>query len=273
MNYCYSQQLGRNLLASRGDADALAYVAAVRAAGGTVSGAQQTAINTFYVDAKAGSYYTSLKRLYLPIWGVAAANAIDMIGLTSGTFNGSVTHASGYVQGNGSTGYFDIGASPISIGANNGSIHLHALLIAGGTGACGCIGSDDGSGSRSIIYARQDINDIYFQHANAATEIVNPATAPQGIVSAGWLSGSGFVAQRRASGRTVTTTSGSPAGTISPVNFYAMAHNITGIGPAYFVTQGMGAWGCGMGLSSANDATFTLALKNLWEQTSGLTLP
>jgi hypothetical protein len=113
------------------DPDAKAYIAAVETAGATVSGGQKAAINTFFKTGKSEGWYSNIKRLYLPIWAAAAPNAIDMIDLGSGTFNGGVTHAAGYVQGNGSTGYFDTGSTATAKGLSDASCSLG--FIAAGT--------------------------------------------------------------------------------------------------------------------------------------------
>jgi hypothetical protein len=102
MNLSLSNMLGGGSLTL--DPDARAYIAAVETAGGTVSATQRTAVSDFYRAGKSAGWYSSIKRLYLPIWASAAPNAIDMIGLTSGTFIGTVTHAAGYAQGDGTTG-------------------------------------------------------------------------------------------------------------------------------------------------------------------------
>jgi hypothetical protein len=105
MNLSLSNMLSSS--ASGLDPDAKGYIDAVVTAGATVSATQKKAINTFVKTGKSDGWYSSIKRMYLPIWASAAPNAIDMIGRTSGTFNGTVTHGAGYVQGDGSTGYFN----------------------------------------------------------------------------------------------------------------------------------------------------------------------
>ena len=80
------------IAASRRDADADAYISAIRTAGASVTAAQRDYINDFIRAEKIAARWDSIKRLYLPICGVAAANAICLRSLTSGTFVGSVTH-------------------------------------------------------------------------------------------------------------------------------------------------------------------------------------
>lgn len=96
----------------------------------TLTKVKLDALDTFIRTGKSDGWYSSIKRMYLPIWAAAAPNAICMTSLTSGTFNGTVTHAAGYVQGDGSTGYFDPGAGsePNTLGMSNASATLFMLV-------------------------------------------------------------------------------------------------------------------------------------------------
>lgn len=113
---------------SRRDADADAYILLVQAAGGTVTAAQRDSINDFIRGEKISTRWDSIKRFYFPIWGVAAANAICMRSLTSGTFVGGVTHSSGFVTFDGTTGYFSDNATCITHGMTVATAHVMALI-------------------------------------------------------------------------------------------------------------------------------------------------
>lgn len=98
------------------DAATTAWVNAVVAAGGTVSGTQQTRVNTLIVALKAHGIFSQLDRLWL--WAGESVHQqakIDIINLGVATEHGNLTTtgltASGYV-GDGSTGYFDSGFGP-----------------------------------------------------------------------------------------------------------------------------------------------------------------
>jgi len=112
------------------DPNAKSYIDAVVAAGATVTPTQRNAINAFVKSEKANSRWTMQKRLYLPIWGVAAPNAIDMVGLTSGSFVGGVTHTAGYVTSNGTSGHFLSDVSPGGAGCTLNGTGIHALYTA-----------------------------------------------------------------------------------------------------------------------------------------------
>jgi hypothetical protein len=269
MNYSLGNMLGGGSLTL--DPDARAYIAAVKAAGGAVSGGQRSAINTFYKTGKIAGWYSSLKRSYLPIWEVAAANAIDMIGRTSGTFVGGVTHGAGFVQGDGTTGYFAFSSTPSadSITATSNlqymlvkQVETGVATVAQGTGTSFRFRRASGSSSLATI--------------NSATLSVCSVNMNR-VSQVGIFVGSRIAAadhaqyQRLTSGfNTLATDVVTNTTTAVPTTAYtAMAQGGAG---AFFDAQ-LGAYGYGLGLSSADTTAFTLALKNLWESTTGLTLP
>jgi hypothetical protein len=122
MNYSLSNMLGGGFVGGL-DPSAKAYIDAIVAAGATVTSVQKAAINNFIKAEKAASRWTLHKRIYLPIWGIASPNAIDMVGLTSGTFVNSPTMGSGFIKGNATSQYFNINTTLGSLGitSSNGS--------------------------------------------------------------------------------------------------------------------------------------------------------
>ena len=84
-----------NALAESGDADANTYIAAVTAAGGTLSGAEETAIQDFYVGLKADGIYSKMYAMYPFLGGVADSNKINATnpGTNDLTFTGTWTHS------------------------------------------------------------------------------------------------------------------------------------------------------------------------------------
>ena len=81
--------------AAGGDADADAYILAVTTAGGSLSGAEETAIQDFYVGLKSDGIYSKLYTMYPFLGGVANSNKINAInpGTNDLTFNGTWTHS------------------------------------------------------------------------------------------------------------------------------------------------------------------------------------
>jgi hypothetical protein len=251
------------------DEDAAAYIAAVEAAGATVTGAQRTFINNFYKSAKA-DYYTSLKRLYLPIWGVAAANAIDMITLASGTFAGGVTHASGYVQGNGSTGYFDFGATYSGLSMGQSDAHIAAGRITNNAGVNSCLIGARPAGLSTCYIAT--VSGAISTRGNCYDDGGASLTALTGIFVSNITSPtSGYLYNLSNAGST-NATDATVGGTIpTTTNIHAMRRNwasadIYDSGRHIF-------WSAGPSMTNASVANYASHMRTLWEGCTGLTLP
>jgi hypothetical protein len=275
MQYAYAYQLNGTQTAGL-DPDAKAYIDSVVAAGATVTSTQRNAINNFYKTGKAQGWYSQLKRIYLPIWANVNPNAIDMVSLATGSFVGGVTHASGYVQGNGTTGYFNFGVSPSSLG----------LTILGGTSFALVNQQDSRTDTRYFlgvtdvvnrrVYLRQEggttISTTMYQ---AASIITNPTSARSGIFLAAVNSATSRYLKRRAQSGVVYTTENinSESTGTSQFNQFAMAANIQNSTISGYTDARLGAFGLGLGMSSATGDSFTLAVKNLWETCTGLTIP
>lgn len=260
---------------SRLDTDAKAYIDAVVAAGATVTATQRNAINAFVKGGKIDGWWASMKRIYLPIWAIASPNAIDMVGRTSGTFAGTVTHASGYVQGNGTTGFFRFNGTPSGLGLTLNSGFLFTLcnqsatadgvpvgVLVGATNRCSIttgatsLGSEYTSLSTSISFAQT--------RANQNGVICFSRTASNSIT----------LYQRKTAGfstlatNTVTETAASPVESVC-----AMARGRTAITQDSYFNGREGAYGLGLGMPQTDVSNFTLALKTLWETCTGLILP
>lgn len=250
------------------DSDAEAYVAAVETAGASPTDDQKSAIDTFYASAKSNGYYTSLKRLYLPIWAAAAPNAIDMIALGSGTFNGGVTHAAGYVEGNGTTGYFDTGNTATAKGLSDASCSLGFIAAGTFNGSSGFeMGADDGS-SKSLILGL--FSNFMFSSVAGQADL-GFFTLAKGIYMTGRESGRIRLHFRNtASGFTTPSDDANTAGNIPT----AQNDRYMGIGaasPSYDTTQ-MGAAFWGTGFTAAQAEDFSSDLQTMWEALTGITL-
>jgi hypothetical protein len=236
-----------------------------------VTAAQRDYINDFIRGEKIASRWDSIKRFYLPIWGVAAANAICLRSLTSGTFVGGVTHGAGFVQGDGSTGYFEFSSTP-SADSLLATSNFQFMLIK--QAETGIANSTQGTG-----------NTFRFRRTTIATGVqtiipgssVICSTAILRVNQVGIFAASRIATQdhaqyqRLTSGFSTLATDVVTSTTVAvpTVAYTSMAQG----GLAGFFDAEQGAYGYGLGLSSAETAAFTLALKNLWEGTTGLTLP
>lgn len=255
------------------DADALAYIAAVEAAGATVSPAQKTAINIFIASEKAASRWTAHKRLYLPIWGIANANAICISSLTSGTFSGGVTHASGYAQGNGSTGYFLSNGTLASIGVS-------------ATGTCGALIRSEVA-ANTAIYGVGSSGFAGVQHsrggattrastfgAGSGTNVVQPANEAGIMSNTRASTTSHFARVRKTSGVTALGSNANTA-SVQTINFAQvfMASRYQTDAVINHSAVQAGAWFLSQMITSADVDAFSSNLKTLWETCTGLTLP
>lgn len=258
------------------DPSAKAYITAIKNAGATVSGIQSAAINNFIRAGRRDGWYASIKKLYLPIWSIAAPNAVDMIVANSGTYSGTITHASGYVQGDGSTGIFDLGTTVGAVGMTTASGYLFALVTQASTlGVRGLVGRAQGTSNVATLTSSNTSQT--FRYNTNASQVLG-SSAGTGIISASREGGNRSIYRRITSGRSVLfNAAGADAGAIPTAgNIAALANNAnggTGFTGGDFNNARFGAFGVGLGLNNTDDTNFTLALKTLWETCTGLTLP
>ena len=270
MNYSLGNMLGGGFVGGL-DPDAKGYIDAVVAAGGTVSGGQKSAINTFYKTGKVAGWYSSLKRMYLPIWGVAAPNALCMTSLTSGTFVGTVTQGAGFVQGDNTTGYFDTSTALHSVGLN-GKQAMHGVLSLDdiGTDNIGCFA---GANRMLLSNAGNITSQIVLNTTTTAALTANFT----GVIVASRTSATSHTVYRRSTASGFQASAENTAlellnlPNLAP--WFAGAANSNGTPLRGTVTGRQGAYFLGDGLTSAQVTAFSLALKNLWENCTSLVLP
>ena len=273
MNLSLSNMLSSSV--SGLDPDAKGYIDAVVTAGATVSATQKKAINTFVKTGKSDGWYSLIKRLYLPIWEVAAANAIDMIGLTSGTFNGGVTHGAGFVQGNGTTGYFDTGTTMSAVGITTSSGSLFYVKInTPSEGFNRVAGAADNNLSETYLSQSGSTHLLDYNNIAAGRLATSSIGILAGVFVGSRSSGNRSIFRRISSGfSTLAQAAGSDTGNIpSSENTYFLAANQYGVVNSASEAQ-YGAYGKGLGLSDAHAELLSLALENLFESATGLTLP
>lgn len=258
------------------DADVTAYIAAIETAlGTTIEAALPLAVNpkhkiyNFVTAEKSAARWALHKRIYLPIWGQADANAICLRSLTTGTFVGGVTPGAGFVQGDGTSGYFNVGASPSSLSLTGGSIHLAALRSVTGAAFEHFIGSREATAS----VLSSDNAQLFFAQGGPTGSYSLPKANQIGIIVSDTKSGTINVRRRVTSGASSVGTGAITTGALPTVNYFCMARNSFGT-PDQFSTARYGAFsiGASLGDTTAIDA-FTLNLKTLWETCTGLTLP
>jgi len=244
-----------------------AYVAALIAAGATVTAPKQAAISSFMSAEIAAGRWDGIKRLYFPVWGLAAANAICMKSLATGTWTGgAVTHAAGYVQSSFSGGYMDTNTTFGSIGITKDSYHFAVVYKTSPFG-----GDNYNDRSFGVTNTYTSFNDGEPEIVLANTYLSVLVNTPYSILSIFGNSSSG-TAKNRISISAVQERGTSGAlgvGGFTDQNVWFLKSN--GYSPASSAQTA--AFSMGLNMSEANDLAYTLALKTLWETVTGLTLP
>jgi hypothetical protein len=123
------------------DPDAAAFFARVTAAGGTLSGTEQTAVNTLVVDMKANGTWTSMLAIYPMVGASAAACAQNLKSASfTATFSSGWTFASSGISPNGTSAFADTGLNQ-STNLTNTNLHCSYYgtsgILAGGAGDIG----------------------------------------------------------------------------------------------------------------------------------------
>lgn len=267
---------------SSGDPDANAYIALLEGDGVSVSDAQKIAIDAFYVTGKSDGWYTSLERVYLPIWGAAAPNARCLVSGTSGTFQGSFTYATGYAHPT---------AASSANRFNTGFKLLDELTI---EDAClMALAYDDvpprdraiNAGNKTIIGSGSfTANSVRINTVSSSLkpqavfpgvyESTLPTFGSHGVLLSTRRDGGTTLSRRTASAFDDDTTTGTLTGTYNnnfPIVGYGSASSTTGA-TGQATTSKAGAFGISASLDATDRAAYTLAVKNLWETCSGLTL-
>jgi hypothetical protein len=253
-----------------GDADAWALIFDLRTAGATVPLAKALIIDTGIVAEKTASRWTLLRRWYMPIWGIAAANAICWKSRTSGTFVGNVTHPAGYVATSAPTGHFIGSSTPGSLGLTHDNASIFSVGLAGDQDFMGCGGA---SNSRLLVGKVASNRRASIPSTASA---VGSGTDLMGFLMASRVGSTTKLYQRKQSGwltpASVTTTDTTVLPAFAPSflgNFNAIGTVTTDrTNASQFATYGFG-----LGFTDAEAEAFSAALKTTWETLTGLALP
>lgn len=244
-----------------GDADALNYIGRVEAAGRTLSNGEKRQINTYVVGLKAAGVWTKIHERWILCWGVAAANAEGLKGVSDITWNGTVTHGSTGATGNGSTGYGNTGITPsTSLTLNNTHMALYSQTNSAITNGAdmGCRSSNSSS---LLTFLNSGGNLIADQYTiSAATGRLTFANSnTQGYFIASRISSTDLKVYKN--GSQLGTLGVSSTGTLPTIAIVIMAANMTG-STTNFTNRTYSMCSVGTGLSSteaADDNTLTEA--------------
>lgn len=239
-----------------------AWVNAVVSAGGTVSGTQQTRVNTLIVALKGHGLFAKLDRLWLYAGESDSHQAtIDIINLSVGTIHGSATlNASGYT-GDGSTGFFDTGFDPSTAGGQ----YTAAAALAGIYTI-----TDRASGGNQFPFGVSSLgtnvlfNGYQFSSLSASINGASLSTASAGTDGlwaltqlAGTASAYNWSTAHGTSGVVTTTANASP--TIATGDIFYLAENSAGTA-SLFDSGTQAAAFLGGSLSSTDVANFVADL-------------
>jgi len=131
------------------DPDAQAYIDALDAAGYTVSGTEETAINTFVLDLKADGIWVKSKAIYPFIGGTAATHKFnikdprDLDAAFRLTFFGGWTHSATGALPNGTNAYANTHYNPsVNMTLNDGSLSFYSRTEIANIGDTGVAAAD-----------------------------------------------------------------------------------------------------------------------------------
>jgi len=264
------------------DPDARLYIAAVEAVlpGNNIATALPNASNPkrilsdFIKAEKAASRWALHKRIYLPIYNNVAASAIDMVSRNVGTFIGGVTHAAGYVNGDGTSGYFDSGIGLPAVGGSNASGSIWRIIPQRVPGVSRYEGVN-GSGAERVSLGTTATDFIQFLLPSVTTF----ATTSTFETSAGIEIGSAtstssrFIKFRKAGAFTTGSSTALDTTVIPSGNLFFLARNNNDLGINNAHTERRGGYGFGLGLTEAQAEGFAANLETIYEGLTGLTLP
>jgi hypothetical protein len=257
------------------DPDAAAIIAAIEAHA-TVSGTQRAAIDAFFRTGKDEGWYSALKRFYLTIWADDDANAIDWITRGSGSFVGGVTHGDGYVQGNGSTGYFNTSAAPDAVGITHGNETYGVLYLDRPT-----IYPSSLFGVRMLAASPFDWVDLPWitssssrlrcRGGNTSGGSLAVSENHMAVIQSNSLSSRNLLFLK--GGSIVSTVSNSNTETAAVINnpMFLMAQN--NFGAALFSDAKICNHFMATAMTNTQIQDYSAAIKTLWEICTGLTLP
>jgi len=276
MQYSLSNRLSSNV--SGIDPDARAYIAAVEAVlpGNDIAAALPNAsnpkriISDFIKSEKAASRWALHKWLNLTIFNNSAASAVDMVSRTSGMFIAGVTHAAGYVQGDGTSGYFDTIANwDTLVALDNATIGTINLT---GNGSPNMTTIGVGAALTTAIRVASQNSGMIPQCAWAGAGIVRLVIGTTGIQMASRSGGVTRMIRRSASGITEGSTSNPITGAVISFPLTIGANN-SGVSRVGFSNAQIGGGIISLGMDSTQLAAYSLNLKNLYESLTGLNLP
>lgn len=250
------------------DANAQTYITAIETAlGSSLSSTQKSAINTLILDLKSSSIWTSLIALYPFIGGTAATHAINAKtpGTYNITWNGTLTHSSNGVQGDGSTGYGNTGINVSSLGLSvynlSASLYSRTNSPAAETIEFGAYNGESAAGPQLAI-KRLNTSGGYFVCANDNRKALYNSPMSTGLFTGSIVSQTDTRFFQNGTQVAINTESN----TGSSVNGFLAIHAINDItkGNVRYHSARQLSFGCfGLGLSDSEVSILASAVQTL----------
>lgn len=204
----FQESLGRSIIA---DADAQAFIDAVIAGGGSLTTAEQIAVNTLVTDLKAYSLWSKFDAVYPMVGGTATSTKYNLVdpqdtdGAFRLTFNGPWTYASTGITGDKSTTYADTHLDPATyLSLNDTHISYYSRTNNSSVGVVE-MGIADNGGNSLFIAPRYNGGTSNYRAVNAAQTVAGVSPTSTGL----------FQANRIASGTSKQFRNGSAINTDS----------------------------------------------------------
>ena len=256
---------------STGDPDVLAYLEALADAGESPTAPQIAAIETFVATGKDEGWYSEIKRFYLPIWAAALPNSLCMVSGTNGTFVGTVTHAAGYIVGDGLTGYFRTDARVNTL-ASTEDVLFGALTKTVQTGSNNYSLGTGSTGGTSIRLGSESSPNLPIAIFPGVVKKLG-VIGTDGVTHGARSGGSTFCGNKKGNASYAEGfTTGALTGGFSDFLVAIMATGTSDSNASNYSGAEHGAAYIATGMNATKRSQLASAVENLWEGVSGLTL-
>lgn len=249
------------------DADADDYFSRVAATGFTITTTQKGWINDFVVGSKSDGYWTAIFNCGFLFWGNAAANAVPLKNVSPNiVWNGTLTHASGGVSTDGTSGYGDLGFTPSATQTlynTHMGVYQRVSVASGGAPDFGCRVSN---GQAEYLVVRTSTTARYGAYSTSAT---NGNTSASGTNGLGLLIGvrnSNVDARIYLRGNQIGNINTATCTTTLPnINAYVVGYNNAGTPNFTSSSFQYAFWTVGASLTSTQVANYNTRLETLMD--------
>lgn len=238
------------------DSDAAAFITATSISDNTI----KQGIDELVIAIKAissGAVWTALKVAYPFVGGSAATHAVNLKqpGTFNGTMNGTITHNSNGVTGDGSSGYINSGFNQSTNGATaDEHVSVYSRTDVANSSYIDA-GAAIGGGTRITL---RNVTDFCATRNQNTTTGNTAVTSSLGYFSLNRTATTGYRLRQNATNTNITATNDS---SLVNLNFCFLANNANGT-ISSFSARNLAWAALGRGLSQADDASLQAAVGN-----------